>query len=411
MWELLRKRGNNSERKDSPKSFYPIYYDGAHFRLPIMEYDESEKKWIVTEKPAKCEAAYYPVDEKGVERNWRWGVETTKDNLSDLMCKENGSGTLYYKYRPPEGMTPTTNWIDAKYSSTEHGTGFLKKMFKEYALFSYPKSIYAVEDSLRVAGLPNLRAGTVLDYFAGSGTTGHAVINLNREDKGNRKYILVEMADYFNTVTKPRMQKAVYAAEWKDGKPTIRNTGISHIMKYLQLESYEDTLANIKLSDDAHKQHSGLFGEDYLVNYMLDVESKGSLINLDQFRAPFNYKLKITEKNETHEKEIDLVETFNYLIGLTVNKLRIKDDFKGIEGTLPDGQKSFVFWRNLSGNEERDDELLLRFFNELRKEIDFTAIKKIFVNGDSSLANMRQNNETFDVCLTEAVFKEKMFEV
>jgi len=143
---------------------------------------------------------------------------------------------------------------------------------------------------------------------------------------------------------------------------------------------------------------------------MLDIESKGSLINLDQFKTPFNYKLKITEKNETNEKEIDLVETFNYLIGLTVNKLRVIDDFKSIEGTLPDGQKSFVLWRNLSGNEEKDNKLLLGFFNELRKEIDFTDIKKIFINGDNSLANMRQNNETFDVCLTEAVFKEKMFE-
>src|SRR5690606_10863561 len=59
----------------------------------------------------------------------------------------------------------------------------------------------------------------VLDYFAGSGTTGHAVINLNREDGGRRKFILVEMADYFDTVLLPRLKKVTFSPEWKDGKP------------------------------------------------------------------------------------------------------------------------------------------------------------------------------------------------
>jgi len=59
----------------------------------------------------------------------------------------------------------------------------------------------------------------VLDYFAGSGTTGHAVINLNREDGGRRKFILVEMADYFDTVLLPRLKKVTFSPEWKDGNP------------------------------------------------------------------------------------------------------------------------------------------------------------------------------------------------
>ena len=87
----------------------------------------------------------------------------------------------------------------------------------------------------------------VLDYFAGSGTTGHAVITLNREDDGKRKYILVEMGDYFDTVLKPRIAKVVYSDSWRDGKPTERDTGISHCFKYIRLESYEDTLNNLRL--------------------------------------------------------------------------------------------------------------------------------------------------------------------
>jgi len=84
----------------------------------------------------------------------------------------------------------------------------------------------------------------ILDYFAGSGTTAHAAIHLNRETGGSRKYILVEMGAYFDSVLKPRFQKVIYSKDWKDGKPVSRE-GSSHLFKYLRLESYEDTLNNL----------------------------------------------------------------------------------------------------------------------------------------------------------------------
>ena len=90
-------------------------------------------------------------------------------------------------------------------------------MFGETHKFSFPKSIFAVSDCLKVANLGRIHNGSVLDYFAGSGTTGHAVIALNREDGGERKYILAEMGDHFNTVMLPRLKKATYAPDWKDG--------------------------------------------------------------------------------------------------------------------------------------------------------------------------------------------------
>jgi len=170
------------------------------------------------------------------------------------------------------------------------------------------------------------------------------------------------MGSYFDSVTKPRMQKVIYSSDWKDGKPQSRNTGVSNIMKYMKLGSYEDALSNISLDDEKHGL-SSLFGDDYLINYMLDIEAEGSLLNLDAFRTPFEYKLKVTENNETKEKNVDVVETFNYLIGLTVKTASaityfnaVKDEngeyagavrlvkdiggtygFKQIEGTTPDG--------------------------------------------------------------------------
>ena len=72
------------------------------------------------------------------------------------------------------------------------------------------------------------------------------MINLNRSDSGNRKYVLVEMADYFDTVLKPRIQKVAYAADWKEGKPVPGSPGQSHLFHYIRLESYEDSLDNLR---------------------------------------------------------------------------------------------------------------------------------------------------------------------
>ena len=76
-----------------------------------------------------------------------------------------------------------------------------------------------------------------LDYFAGSGTTAHATIALNRvDDSGKRKYILVEQGEYFDTVIKATYSKVVYSADWKDGKPTNPESGISHCLKVMKLK-------------------------------------------------------------------------------------------------------------------------------------------------------------------------------
>lgn len=81
--------------------------------------------------------------------------------------------------------------------------------------FQFPKSLHTVQECINVTQDKN---SIVLDYFAGSGTTGHAIIELNRKDNGNRKYILVEMGEYFDTVVKPRIQKVIYSKEWSNGK-------------------------------------------------------------------------------------------------------------------------------------------------------------------------------------------------
>lgn len=194
----------------------------------------------------------------------------------------------------------------------------------------------------------------ILDFFAGSGTSAHAVINLNREDGGRRKYILVEMGDYFETVLLPRIKKVVYSDKWKDGKPQ-KGKGISHFFKYFYLEQYEDTLNNLEL----HRKQDGhwaweRFGDEYLLRYMLDFETLGSppRLNLNEFQDPFNYKLKVQGGDEIRECVVDLVETLNYLLGIHVKKMR---QFQG-NGRLyrvvlgeKDGKRIVIVWRPLKG--------------------------------------------------------------
>ena len=171
--------------------------------------------------------------------------------------------------------------------------------------------------------LANLRKspnGVILDFFSGSGSTGHAVINLNREDGGKRKYILCEMGEYFDTATKPRIQKVIYSKDWDGGKPVSRE-GSSHCFKYMRLEQYEDTLNNLIIQPAMISKDNADFYDGYLLGYMLDIETRDSLFNMKWFRNPWNMKLRITRQNETREEHIDVIETFNYLIGLNVTSI------------------------------------------------------------------------------------------
>src|SRR5690625_2659703 len=186
--------------------------------------------------------------------------------------------------------------------------------------YSHPVSLY---EEL-ISGSCKKDGGLALDYFAGSGTTGHTILNLNKEDDGNRSYILVEMGKHFDSVLKPRIQKVVFTNNWKDGIPQNRD-GQSHAFKYHFIESYEDALNNIDFKNPEDTQQAMEF-EDYMLSYMLNFETQGvsaSLLKDGAFDTPFDYKLNIQRGHESPKQEsVDLVETFHYLIGFWVQKLR-----------------------------------------------------------------------------------------
>lgn len=259
------------------------------------------------------------------------------------------------------------------------------------------------------------RNSLVVDCFGGTGSTAHAVIKLNRDDHGTRKYLLAEVGNYFDTVLKPRVLKAAYSSDWKGGKPVSRD-GISQCIKYLRLESYEDTLNNLALSRTS--QQDRLLDvypqvlEEYLLQYVLDVESRGSasLLNIAAFEDPFNYKLNISTGSvgETKPTPVDLIETFNYLLGLHVKHVDTIRGFRVVQGTNPRGERVLVIWRNVKEQSSANLEafFLKQGYNTLDMEFDL-----IYVNGDNHLENLRREDETWKVRLIDEEFQRLMFDV
>lgn len=411
----LRREGSNSDRKARQRLYYPIVIDQSSltFSVPEMVWLEGSNEWKTDYKLKRNEVFIFPIDDNGNEKTWRWKNEKVSKSISTVQVRKRSDGKLgiYIKNRPSEdGAVPPTLWTDAKYSATEHGTKVLKDLGFSTTEFSYPKSIYAVEDSLKMMGASNSDTRTfTLDYFAGSGTTAHAVINLNREDEGQRKYILVEMGNYFDTVTKPRVQKVIYSEDWKDGKPVSRK-GSSHLFKYLHLESYEDTLNNLTATapDEATSSllENDSFREDYMLGYSLDVSTKDSLLTVADFATPFDYQLTVTEDDEAKPTSVDLVETFNYLIGLRVKTIKAIDGFRVVTGVRPDDKTALVIWRTIGDDAEAADEALHDFFE---KEGYAGQYDVVYVNGDNSLASLRSDGDRWQVLLTEREFLQRMF--
>ena len=180
------------------------------------------------------------------------------------------------------------------------------------------------------------------------------------------------------------------------------------MFKYIKLESYEDALNNLELDTVGLFGKEDKVGEEYMLNYMLDIESQSHLFNVDVFKHPFNYQMKITENNELKLTKVDLVETFNYLIGLKVHSILPFDQLRIIEGENPEGEKVLVIWRDLEAisGKELNDRLNSLSINVNDREYDL-----IYVNGDHHLDNFRKDESRWKVQLIEETFFKNMFDL
>lgn len=324
----------------------------------------------------------HPVTRKPCKKpstGWRWDEKRTKEALAlypSLIHFGKDETTIPCR---KTYLSDTTGepFMSVFYRDGRAGTLELEQIMGKH-LMDFPKNTDIIENIIQILGN---KSGYIMDFFAGSGTTGHAVLNLNKKDSGRRKYILVEMADYFDAVMKTRIQKVMYSREWQNGSPSS-NEGINHIFKYMYLEQYEDTLDNIEFFESGTVQRTLEELDGYFLRYMLDFETRDSpcRLNVDRLNRPFDYTLKITRNNEMRDEKVDLVETFNYLLGLHVKRIKAfcnnETCYKVVQGKKEDETVTIV-WRTTDGLNLEEDKSFIE--GQILK--DFKA-KKVYINGD-----------------------------
>lgn len=393
--------------------------------------------------PAKAHKHYSCVDARGIyfpaDISWPGGGGPTYEVLHPVTKKPVKMPARGWVYASPERMAEMIAVDMIHFGEDEQKVPCVKSYLKdnEYAApysvlykdgraatkrlrhilgmsdFGYPKDETVIAETIS-SWTEN--ADLFMDYFAGSGTTAHAVINLNREDGGNRKYILVEMGDHFNAVLMPRIKKVAFSPDWKDGKPVTADKGVSHCFKYMRLESYEDTLNNIELQEArSGDMYDTMMQDQYLLKYMLDIESRGSIINTDSFRKPFDYCLKIAvdSSGASESRKVDLVETFNYLLGIRVEsqERHIDKGYILIEGKMKNGAAVLIVWRDCDKIGSAELNNLLEKKGIRPGDSEFATI---YVNGDHSIANKKLGSEDdapeLKVRSIEEEFLTRMFE-
>ncbi|MDI6603309.1 MAG: site-specific DNA-methyltransferase [Patescibacteria group bacterium] len=284
-----------------------------------------------------------------------------------------------------------TNWTDIKSYET-HNTGFATEN-SEILLQR------VIEGSTKVEDL-------VMDFFLGSGTTTAVAHKLKR------KWIGVEMGEHFWTVVLPRMKKVLAydksgISKEKDVKEIYNEKTAGGFFKYQILEQYEDTLDNIELTPN--KQAQLKFGDDYLLRYFLDYETRGnaSLLNMEHLKTPFSYKLKVNpeEVGEPQEIVVDIPETFNYLLGLKVKKIKVRNNGRKYLFILgeKEGKEIAIAWREYKDNWTQED---LKKDKEFAiKELEPWAPHIVYLNGQSVLTP-KLGKHAVDIRYIEPEFKK-----
>ncbi len=211
-WEGLMRRDAGREDRGSDY-WYPFYVD-AEGNLST-EYFKGSKELL-------------PINTKGIERVWLWDKARAKENIKELQAvvrKERT--TIYYKRREQGRVKPTSFWFGSKYNANAYGTRLLTQILPAND-FDYPKSLYSVLDCIDLF-LPE--DGIVVDFFAGSGTTGHATLELNKEDKGSRQFIICTNNEnnICHHVTYPRIEKVIKGYKIQNGDTV---NGLGNSLKY-----------------------------------------------------------------------------------------------------------------------------------------------------------------------------------
>ena len=289
--KFIRAR-TSTLRKNKPNFWYPIYVS-----------DDLE---IITHKKTEGFSEILPI-ENGKEFTWKIKQDSFIERNSNgyfVAVKENNEIKIYHKFR--EQQVIKNLWLDKKYFPEFQGTNLLKKILGENK-FSYPKSLYAVMDTLKLITSEN---DIILDYHAGSGTTGHATLELNKEDGGNRKFILIEQLEEHINICNERNQKV------------LAQNKINDSFLYLELakwnEKAKEEIQNAKDLAALEKLFDALY-QNYFLNYNLKIKDfKEKIIREEEFK-----KLSLAQQKKMFLTMLDLNQMY-------VNESEMADKKYGI---------------------------------------------------------------------------------
>ena len=288
----LKKTGKNCYKEDRPNMYYPIYYSPSEKKLSLTnDYLDNVEILPTTNDREGC---------------WRWGKDTFKKKAStELVCKKNRNEyVIYVKMRDivngeERTLKPKTTWINPQYDSG-NGTKMTKDIFGD-KVFTNPKPLKYISDIIHISTAHKKNTAIILDFFAGSGTTGHAVLDLNKEDGGNRHFILctnnevsvskqldyIHSKGYMNDVknsgksTRPKINKFfddnpdVYKKLMVDDKKDYESYGICQSVTYQRLKT---VITGIR--PDGTKYSDGI--ETNLRYFQTDMIDKND-VNLDDY--------------------------------------------------------------------------------------------------------------------------------
>jgi len=331
LWEL-RNRNPKFGKHNRPNLFYPIYVD----RNSV---DKDGYADISLKKDKNFKIEVYPFNSKGKESCWRWDQDKLQSELNKYgklaalgKQRRDGKFNIYEKARKVTKKAKSI-WTETEVIN-EQGTVELGKLGLED--FGFPKPLGLLDKVIKISCTEQ---STILDFFAGSGTTGHAVILRNKDKELNKdiRYILVEMGGYFDSITKKRIQKIIFSENWSEGKPIDKNGSFKHIFKHQVFEQYEDVL-------DAIEQFEGETPKNIPLKYLYKPELNKINSTLD-LSKPFINKIKYGQP--TKEGFVDLVDTYNYLQGYEVKSIKtytfVKKYYKVVETT-----DALVIWRDIA---------------------------------------------------------------
>ncbi|WP_336008304.1 site-specific DNA-methyltransferase [Fusobacterium polymorphum] len=341
----LRNRNITFNKENRANLYYPFYINtNKKLDNDLLEISLTSEEGFIE---------LYPKESQGVNTVWRWGKEKAKENLNiNIAAKkmQDGGYMIIEKYRKPDVMARSV-W-NTKDDNSEKGTLLVKKLFNGVKIFDFPKSLNMIKKIIEMGTNKN---SIILDFFSGSGTTAHAVMKLNSEDGGNRKYICVQIPEKiaedkvaykqgYRTIDEIGRKRIELSAE-KIKEET--NANIDYGFKLYSLETLQDNIIE-NLND--FEDNPRLIPEDMIKAFDTDItEGKNSILSTWLVLDGYGLTRK-TKKYKLKDFEADRIENSLYIIQKGLSSEDVIELVRKIETTELDITRVVIYAHSIIFN-------------------------------------------------------------